>query len=124
MAFPSVGSKYFLIDRICVTTQLMLKISAEKARHGINLHTIGISYRLNGSMAISNARRGGRKSKGDRKLVGSRMPVVTATQLEIVAEASGQTVSDYVAELVAAHLSTVDLSILKIQEELPIVRAS
>lgn len=95
-----------------------------KARHAATFHSIGISYRLNGCMAISNARRGGRKSKGDRKLVGSRMPVDTANQLEIVAEASGQTVSDYVAELVAAHLSTVDLSILKIQEELPIVRAS
>ena len=75
-------------------------------------------------MAITNARRGGRKSKGERKLVGSRMPVDTASQLEIVAEASGQTVSDYVAKLVTAHLSTVDINVLMTQEELPIIRAS
>ena len=93
-------------------------------RHAAILHSIGISYRLNGAMAITNARRGGRKSKGERKLVGSRMPVDTASQLEIVAEASGQTVSDYVAKLVTAHLSTVDINVLMTQEELPIIRAS
>lgn len=83
-----------------------------------------ICNRLDGDMAITTPGRGGRKSKGDRKLVGSRMPVNTAAELEAVAEARGVTISDYVADLVTAHLATIDISRLRTQEELPIIRAS
>ncbi len=81
-------------------------------------------YRFNGLMASTGNRGGGRRSKGDRRLVGARMPVPDAEKLAAVAEASGTTVSDYVAALVKAHLSTVDLDHILSQEALPIAKAS
>ena len=75
-------------------------------------------------MASTGNRGGGRRSKGDRRLVGSRMLVPDAEKLAAVAEASGTTVSDYVATLVKAHLSTVDLDHITSQEALPIAKAS
>ena len=84
----------------------------------------GNSYRLDGPMASTGNRGGGRRSKGDRRLVGSRMPTPDADKLAAVAEAQGMTVSDYVATLVKAHLSTVELDQISNQGALPIAKAS
>jgi hypothetical protein len=67
---------------------------------------------------------GGRRSKGERRLVGTRMPIPDADKLAAVAEAEGMTVSDYVAELVTKHLSHIQLDNISNQEALPIPRAS
>ncbi|UKA69187.1 hypothetical protein LFT44_21930 (plasmid) [Arthrobacter sp. FW306-05-C] len=67
---------------------------------------------------------GGRRSKGERRLVGTRMPIPDADKLAAVAEAEGMTVSDYVANLVTRHLNQVQLDTLSNQEALPIPRAS
>ena len=84
----------------------------------------GNCYRLDSHMASTGNRGGGRRSKGDRRLVGSRMPIPDADKLAAVAEAYGMTVSDYVATLVKAHLSTVELDQITNQEALPIAKAS
>ena len=75
---------------------------------------------------MTSSRRGigGRPSKGDRRLVGSRMPISDVDKLHAVAAARGVTVSDYVADLVRAHLCNVDLEDITNQEALPIARAS
>ena len=75
---------------------------------------------------MTSSRRGigGRPSKGDRRMVGSRMPVSEVDKLHAVAAARGVTVSDYVANLVLAHLSHVDLQSIPDQEILPITQAS
>ncbi len=75
-------------------------------------------------MASTGNRGGGRRSKGDRRLVGSRMPTPDADKLAAVAEAYGMSVSDYVAVLVKAHLSTVELDQITNQGALPIAKAS
>jgi hypothetical protein len=85
---------------------------------------IGYCNRLNTFMAISGNRRGGRRSKGERHLVGARMPVQDANKLRTVAEAEGSTVSDYVARIMHEHLMTIDVNSLHGQEALPISRAS
>lgn len=89
-----------------------------------SLTAIGYSNRLNYPMAISGNRRGGRRSKGERQLIGARMPVPDADKLRSVAEAEGSTVSDYVARVMHEHLMTIDLDSLYGQEALPISRAS
>ena len=75
---------------------------------------------------MTSSRRGigGRPSKGDRRLVGSRMPISDVDKLHAVAAARGMTVSDYVAELVQSHLRNVDSQHLADQEMLPITQAS
>ena len=67
---------------------------------------------------------GGRRSKGERRLVGTRMPIPDADKLAAVAEARGMTVSDYVANLVTQHLNQIQIYTLSNQEALPIPRAS
>ena len=47
---------------------------------------------------------GGRRSKGERHLVGSRLPVDRARELFERAEAQGVSVSDYVARILIEHL--------------------
>ena len=76
------------------------------------------------SMTSSRRGIGGRPSKGDRRMVGSRMPISDADKLHAVAAAQGVTVSDYVADLVRAHLRNVDLDGITNQEALLIARAS
>lgn len=93
-------------------------------RHAVNVPLNRNCYRFNGRMASLGNRGGGRRSKGDRRLVGSRMPIPDAEKLSAVAEAHGMTVSDYVATLVKAHLSTVELDQITNQEALPIAKAS
>ena len=73
---------------------------------------------------MTGNRGGGRRSKGERRLVGTRMPVREADKLAAVAEAQGMTVSDYVGGLVMEHLSRIELEDLTNQEALPIPRAS
>lgn len=81
-------------------------------------------YRLNWLMAGRGNNGGGRRSKGERRLVGTRMPIPDADKLAAVAEAEGMTVSDYVADLVTKHLRNIQLDHLSNQEALPIPRAS
>lgn len=88
------------------------------------LPSLGNCYRLNGPMAGKGNNGGGRRSKGERRLVGTRMPIPDADKLAAVAEAEGMTVSDYVAELVTKHLSHIQLDNISNQEALPIPRAS
>lgn len=95
-----------------------------KARHTTNIPLNRNCYRLDEDMASTGNRGGGRRSKGDRRLVGSRMPIPDADKLAAVAEAHGKTVSDYVATLVKNHLSTVELEQVTNQEALPIAKAS
>lgn len=81
-------------------------------------------YRLNGFMAARGNNGGGRRSKGERRLVGTRMSIPDADKLAAVAEAEGMTVSDYVAGLVTKHLRNIQLDNISNQEALPIPRAS
>jgi hypothetical protein len=83
-----------------------------------------ICFRLTGTMAIKGHSKGGRRSKGERHIVTSRMPLADAEKLFAVAEARGFSVSDYVAKLAREHLMTIDLEEVTRQEALPIARAS
>lgn len=75
-------------------------------------------------MAARGNNGGGRRSKGPRRLVGSRLPIPQADKLADVAAHHGTTVSDYVADLLCRHLDTIDLSMIDDQETLPLDRAS
>lgn len=76
-------------------------------------------------MSEAQRYRGGRRSKGDRRQIISRMPVATADKLEAVAKATNCSISDYVADLVAENLETISLeSLSKSQEALPFEQAS
>lgn len=75
-------------------------------------------------MAARGNNGGGRRSKGERRLVGTRMSIPDADKLAAVAEAEGMTVSDYVAGLVTKHLRNIQLDNISNQEALPIPRAS
>jgi hypothetical protein len=75
-------------------------------------------------MALPGRTRRQRPTKGERHLIGARLPIADAVKLADVVEARGTTVSEYVAELLHAHLSTVDLEQITNQEALPIAQAS
>ena len=75
-------------------------------------------------MATTGIDRGGRRSKGARRQISTRMPVPDADKLIAVAQASGVTVNDYLAALVADHLKTIHVDQISQQEALPIDKAS
>lgn len=51
-------------------------------------------------MAATGNRGGGRRSKGDRKLVGARVPVSTAEQLARLSDIKGCAVSDILTDYI------------------------
>lgn len=65
-----------------------------------------------------------RKSMGERHLIGARLPIDDAVKLDEVTDALGVSVSQYVADLLHEHLTTIDLGAIKNQEELPLKHAS
>ncbi len=65
-----------------------------------------------------------RKNKGERHLIGARLPIDDAVKLNEVTETLGVSVSQYVADLLQDHLATIDLEAIKNQEELPLKHAS
>jgi hypothetical protein len=75
-------------------------------------------------MALPGRTRRQRPTKGERHLIGARLPIADAVKLADVVEAKGTTVSEYVAELLHHHLSTVDIDQITNQEALPIAKAS
>ena len=77
-----------------------------------------------GVMALPGRTRRQRPTKGERHLIGARLPIADAVKLADVVEAKGTTVSQYVAELLHQHLSTVEVDQINHQEALPIARAS
>lgn len=61
-------------------------------------------------MAATGNRGGGRRSKGDRKLLGFRMGTDKADKVSLVAKAEGyRYVSDWLADLVEERLNSTDL---------------
>lgn len=68
-------------------------------------------------MATSGNRGGGRRSKGERRFVGSRVPVNQADNLAIVAKHEGLTVSDMIAVAIDEKLGTYDLKTLAEEEQ-------
>ena len=73
-------------------------------------------------MAIQKRARGGRPSKGDRHVLTTRLPVADAEKLFAVADHQGQSASEFIAHAVAEKLSTIDMTTVTGQEELPIGR--
>ncbi|MGY2747394.1 hypothetical protein [Arthrobacter sp. UYCu723] len=71
-------------------------------------------------MAVSGNRGGGQRSKGNRKFVGTRIPADNADLLPAAAKLEGLTVSEFVASVIDDKLKSMDLSVLRLQEELPI----
>lgn len=69
-------------------------------------------------MAVESQRRGGRRSKGDRRYFGTRVALPAAEKLEEVTAATGETISDFIAEAVYERLRKIDLSKIEHQEEL------
>lgn len=63
-------------------------------------------------MATSGNRGGGRRSKGERRFVGSRIPVKQAEQLDLVVKHEGLTLSDLIAVAIEEKLGTYDLKML------------
>lgn len=63
-------------------------------------------------MATSGNRGGGRRSKGERRFVGSRIPVNLADHLADVAKQEGLTVNDMIALAIAEKLAAHDLKML------------
>jgi hypothetical protein len=68
-------------------------------------------------MATSGNRGGGRRSKGERRFVGSRVPVNQADNLAIVAKHEGLTVSDMIAVAIDEKLGHYDIDRLTEDEE-------
>ena len=60
-------------------------------------------------MATRGNNGGGRRSKGERYLVATRLPVVQAREIHDRADAEGVTVTDYVARVLGEHLATTSL---------------
>ena len=50
----------------------------------------------------TETKRGGRPSKGNRRLLGSRVPLGLADDVEQAAERLGMSISDYLADLIAS----------------------
>ena len=86
-----------------------------------NAVTVNATIRV---MALPGRTRRQRPTKGERHLIGARLPIADAVKLADVVEAKGTTVSEYVAELLHQHLSTVEVDQINHQEALPIARAS
>lgn len=51
-------------------------------------------------MATSGNNGGGRRSKGDRRLIGTRVPVEYRDRAAVLAELRGQTMSDFLESLI------------------------
>ncbi|MCC3292608.1 hypothetical protein [Arthrobacter sp. zg-Y1110] len=74
-------------------------------------------------MTVEVRKRPGRKSKGDRKLIGFRLATEQADIVSEIAAAEGyRYVSDWVASVVSDRIEHTDLSVIDHQEELPIGR--
>ncbi|MFJ7751798.1 hypothetical protein ACIQXM_17810 [Arthrobacter sp. NPDC097144] len=75
-------------------------------------------------MTAEGPKRVGRRSKGDRKLIGFRLATDKAEVVSEIAAAEGyRYVSDWVASVVAERIEKTDLDrIHQQQEELPISR--
>lgn len=75
-------------------------------------------------MTTEGPKRVGRRSKGDRKLIGFRLATDKAEVVSEIAAAEGyRYVSDWVASVVAERIENTDLGgIHQQQEELPISR--
>ncbi|WP_461171218.1 hypothetical protein [Arthrobacter sp. Z1-15] len=74
-------------------------------------------------MTIEAPKRVGRRSKGDRKLIGFRLAKDRAGIVSELAKAEGfEHVSDWVASVVNERIDNTDLSAIGHQEELPIDR--
>ncbi len=75
-------------------------------------------------MGAGNGRVGpGRRSKGDRKLIGFRLASPKADLVSKLAAAEGyKYVSDWVAHVVEQRIENTDLTAIERQEELPINR--
>lgn len=73
-------------------------------------------------MATSGNRGGGQRSKGDRRFVGSRVPVDVYDRLAQTAKAENLTVSEFVAALIGEKLGPEGPKSLRLQGELPIGR--
>ena len=75
-------------------------------------------------MTAEAPKRVGRRSKGDRKLIGFRLATDKAEVVSEIAAAEGyRYVSDWVASVVAERIENTDLDgIHQQQEELPITR--
>jgi hypothetical protein len=56
-------------------------------------------------MALKGNNGGGRRSKGERHLVATRLPIVQARELSDRADAEGVTVTDYVARVLGEYLA-------------------
>lgn len=73
-------------------------------------------------MATSGNRGGGQRSKGDRRFVGSRVPVDVYDRLAQTAKAENLTVSEFVAALIGEKLGPESPISLRLQGEPPIGR--
>ena len=75
-------------------------------------------------MATSGNRGGGRRSKGERRLVGSRVPVNQADKLARVARHEGLSVSDMIAQAIDEKLDHYDMDRIteEEQESLPMTQ--
>jgi hypothetical protein len=77
--------------------------------------------RIVDTMATTGNRGGGQRSKGNRKFVGTRIPASSADLLPAAAAKEGMpNVSEWVASVIDEKLKSMDLTDLKLQEELPI----
>lgn len=55
---------------------------------------------------------GGRRSKGERRFIGSRLPVNLAERLDVVARHEGLTLSDMIAVAIEEKLAAYDVKML------------
>ena len=67
-------------------------------------------------------RGGGRRSKGDRRFVGGRLPVEKADRLHLAAEIEGVTVTDFLESAIDLRLQAVNFTARDNQDVLPIER--
>lgn len=88
-----------------------------------SINGFGNKNRLDGSMAIRKLAQGGRPSKGPRHTFLVKPDIARAEKLQAIMEILHTNAVDYLTPLVAAHIDSIDLDALRIQEALPITKA-
>ena len=75
-------------------------------------------------MEAKRAERRGRPSKGERHSFAVKLDLARAAKLQAIKETTGVDYVDYLTPIVAPYLDSIDLSMVRGQEALPIDKAS
>lgn len=90
----------------------------------LTLRTFSNGNRLDGTMPLQKLNKGGRPSKGDRHTFLVKPDIHRAEKLREILDVLGTNAVEYLTPIIAEHIDAVDVAELRIQEALPIAKAS